>query len=185
MQRPDGSLFLAERHGRPLEHYHIDQGDTDDCGPHAVAMAVNYWHGRTILAADAVAREMNRPRLGLGFPPLVVRRIPHWATFPWGMTDMLRQYGIPARWRFGAGEADLRRALREDRLALPMFGEPLRCDGWKWAGWAHIAIVCGWTPHDETVWFVDSSHDDAPFGRPRDEFLALWRSMRGLLVETL
>jgi len=185
MQRPDGSLALAGRHGQPLERYHIDQGDTDDCGPHVVAMVVNYWHGSAILPADEVAREMNRPRLGAGFPPLVVRRIPNWATFPWGMADMLRRHGLPVRWRFGADEGDLHRALREDRLALPIFGEPLRREGWRWTGWAHIAIACGWTPDDDRYWFVDSSHSAVPFGRPGDEFLGLWRNMRGLLVETL
>lgn len=185
MQRPDGSLILAERHGVALERYHVDQGDTDDCGPHVVAMAVNFWHGDSILVVEDVAREMNRPRLRRGLLPLVVRRIPNWATFPWGIVDMLGRHGVPARWRTGAGEADLGRALREDRLALPVFGEPLRRRGWRWTGWAHIAIISGWDPQKDTYWFVDSSQGTVPFGRPADEVLALWRNLRGLLVETL
>ena len=182
MQRPDGSLILAERHGMALKRYHVDQGDTDDCGPHVVAMAVNFWHGDSILAADDVAREMNRPRLRRSLLPLIVRRIPNWATFPWGIVDMLGRHGVPARWRTGAGEADLGRALREDRLALPVFGEPLRRGaGADRLGPYRDRVRLG--PADTTGSSIVAKH--GAVGRPADEFLALWRNLRGLLVETL
>jgi hypothetical protein len=185
MQRVDGSLYIGERHGHTLDTYHIDQGDSNDCGPHVVTMVVNFWHGETVLDAQAVAREMNRVRLRLGFPPLAVRRIPNWATFPWGMVDVLRAHDVPARWQFSASEDDLYRALREDRIAMPIFGEPLRRHGWRWAGWSHVAILYGWDPGAEIYWFVDSSMPYAPTEQERAVFVRRWRNMGSLLVETL
>lgn len=185
MQHPDGRLAVAERHERTLESCYISQGASNDCGPHVVTMAINFWLGETVLAAEDVAREMNRPRLGVGLPPLVVRRIPNWATFPWGIVDVLEAHGVPARWRMRASEDDLRRALAEDRIAMPIFGEPLRRKGWRWDGWSHVAILSGWDPATETFWFVDSSSSVVPASRPRGEFVKLWGNLGRLLVETV
>jgi hypothetical protein len=185
MQREDGSLYLNERHGHTLDTYHIDQGDSNDCGPHVVTMAVNFWRGETALDSATVARQMNRPRLRAGIPPLVVRRVPNWATLPWGIVDMLRQHGIPARWRLRASEDDLHRALQEDRLAMPIFGEPFRRRGWRWAGWSHVVILYGWDPGAQIYWFVDSSMPFAPTEQERDLFLQRWGNMSRLLIETL
>jgi hypothetical protein len=185
MQRADGSLYIAERHGCLIDSYYIAQGDSNDCGPHVVAMAINFWQGSTVVQADVVAREMNRPRLGTGLPPLVVRRIPNWATFPWGIVDELKTHGVQARWRLRATEDDLQRALREDRVAMPIFGEPLLRKGWRWVGWSHVAILSGWDPAAQVYYFVDSAQDNAPSTRPRDEFMTYWSNMGRILVETV
>jgi hypothetical protein len=185
MQRTDGSLYIGERHGHTLDTYHVDQGDSNDCGPHVVTMAVNFWYGENRLDASAVAQTMNRPRLGAGLPPLVVRRIPQWATFPWGIADMLRLNDIPARWRLSATEDDLHRALREDRLVMPIFGEPFRRHGWRWAGWSHVAILYGWDPNADVYWFVDSAMPIAPSDYERALFVRRWQNMGRLMVETL
>lgn len=178
------NLQLATRHGRTLASYHLHQGDTDDCGPYAVTMAVNFWHGKEVLLAPDVARAMNRPRFGVGFPPLVIRRIPNWATFPWGIADMLRLHGIPARWRLFATEDHLHRALRENRLLMPIYGEPFRRKEGHWRGWSHVALLVGWDAADEAYVLVDSTRTTAPTTMPRAEFLRKWRDMGRLLVET-
>ena len=176
-------IELPARHGQLLDAYYASQGDSNDCGPHAVAMTVNYWHGEARLDASTLAREMNRPRFQRGFPPIVIRRVPGWATFPWGMVDALRQNGVAARWRFMASEDVLRRAISEGRPVLPVFGEPLRRDGWRFAGWGHVAVLVGW---DEVrLWFVDSSHPGPRFARPREDFLRQWRNLGRLVVEVL
>lgn len=181
---PAHDLRLAERHECALEAYHVWQRDTNDCGPHVVTMAINFWRGSEIRAAHVVAQEMNRLRIGVGFPPLVVRRIPNWATFPWGIADMLRQHGIPARWRFLAGEAALFRALEENRLVMPIYGEPFRRIDGRWRGWSHVVILLGWDAAQQQYLFVDSSQRAAPTGKPREEFLQQWRNMGRLIVET-
>ncbi len=184
MQHPDGSLHVGERHGRTLASWHIAQGSTNDCGPHVVTEAVNFWKGEALLSADDVARSMNRPRVGMGLLPLVVRRVPNWATFPWGIADELRVHGIPARWQLKASEDDLQAALREDRLIMPIFGEPLRRQGLSFTGWSHVVLLEGWDPATETYWFVDSARTSAPTSRPRAEFVQLWGNMGRLIVET-
>ncbi len=184
MQHSDGSWHVGERHDRTLASWHIAQGSTSDCGPHVVAEAVNFWTGEARLQADEVARRMNRPRVGAGFPLVVVRRVPNWATFPWGIADELRAQGVPAGWKLNASEDDLHAALRDDRLAMPIFGEPLRRKGLRWTGWSHVVLLEGWDPATETYWFVDSARTSAPTSRPRAEFLQLWGNMQRLLVET-
>jgi hypothetical protein len=178
------NLLITERHGRSLTSYHLFQGDTDDCGPHVVTMAVNFWHGEDRLNVADVVRAMNRPRVGVGFPPLVIRRIPNWATFPWGIADMLRQHSIPARWRLFATEDHLRRALREDRLLMPIYGEPLRRQEGHWRGWSHVALLIGWNAASEDYVFVDSTRHSAPVTMQRAEFMRKWRNMGRLLIET-
>lgn len=180
---PDHTLELARRHARALDSYHVWQRDTNDCGPHVVTMAINFWQGREVLDADDVARVMNRPRFGVGVIPLVIRRIPNWATFPWGIADMLRINGIPARWRFLVGEAALLHALNEGRVAMPIYGEPLRRQNGRWNGWSHVAILHGWDAVSQSYTFVDSSKQSAPTAIPRARFLKLWRNMGRLLVE--
>jgi hypothetical protein len=178
------SIILAARHKRRIESYHIDQGSSNDCGPHVVAMAVNFWRGAEALDPRAVAQAMNRPRLGLGLVPLVVRRIPNYATMPWGIADMLRLNGIPARWQFRASEDHIHRALLNNRLVMPIYGEPLKRRDGKWQGWSHVAIVCGWDAETQAYLFVDSSQSRAPTSRSREDFLRLWGNLGRLLIET-
>jgi hypothetical protein len=159
----------------PLLQFHQYQGATNDCGPFTVAMVVNALTGAEVRGAD-VARAMNRPRLRGGIP--VVRRIPGWATFPWGLADELERHHIPARWRFGATETHLRAALAEGRCALPIFGElrPL---------WAHVRLVAEYDP--ERGWgFVDAAHPqpEVVWDNPI-RFAGWWRNYGNLLVETL
>lgn len=181
---PNDDLHITERHGRTLDNYHVWQRDTNDCGPHVVAMAINFWRGNDERDATAIAQEMNRPRVGVDFPPLVVRRIPNWATFPWGMVDMLRLHGIPARWRFLASEDHLFRALDQNRLVMPIYGEPFRRIDGRWRGWSHVVHLIGWDAERQQYLFVDSSQRVAPTTMPRDDFLRKWRNMGRLLVET-
>lgn len=181
---PDHDLALAARHTHALDAYHAWQRDTNDCGPHVVTMALNFTRGTRELDALSMARAMNRPRIGGGVPPLVVRRIPGWATFPWGIVDMLRLHDVPARWRLFASEAHLIRALSEDRLAMPIYGEPFRRKAGRWSGWSHVVLLAGWDAAAQAYVFVDSSKRDAPTRMPRAKFLTLWRNMGRLLVET-
>jgi hypothetical protein len=176
-------LWLADRHGQKIERYHVPQGDTNDCGPHVTAMAINFCQGSYIVDAATLAREMNRPRIGRRFPPLVVRRVPDWATFPWGIADVLRQHGLQSSWRIGASEDQLLAALRDDHLVFPIYGEPLRRKGWRWDGWSHVAVLIGWNPIAGEYWFVDSSRASAPTSRSRDEFRRLWRNMGHIMIQ--
>src|SRR3972149_2740931 len=104
-----------------LAHYHQWQGRSNDCGPFTTAIVLNTFRGEKIFDGKTLALEMNRPRLrwyGL-LPFLVIRRIPDWATLPWGIADTLTQNGVRARWRFGATKDDLLNALNQSRAPIP------------------------------------------------------------------
>jgi len=65
----------------------------------------------------ALARELNRPRWVGPLP--FIRRIPNWATFPWGVVDALRQHGLRAEWRWAAPPHLLREGLSRGWVLLP------------------------------------------------------------------
>jgi hypothetical protein len=182
MQRDDGSLWLDQRHGHPIEDYHLAQGSTNDCGPHATAVTLGFSTGIPAAVKDLI-RELNQPRIGLHFPPVMIRRIPNWATLPWGIADVLRAHGLRASWRFRASEADLQRALAADRIPLPIFGEPFRRRGLRWTGWSHIAVLAGWDPAARAYWFVDSARTDPLAARGQDQFRREWANLGHLLIE--
>lgn len=161
----------------PILPFHQHQGQTNDCAPFTVAMVINALRNENLSGAW-LAQEMNRVRLSpRGIPLPVVRRIPNWATFPWGIVDELARHHIRARWRLGASENDLVAALRENRLALPIVGErqPL---------WAHVKIIVAHDP--ARGWgFVDAAHPRAEivWDSPQ-RFNLLWNNWGRLLVET-
>ena len=72
------------------------QGDSNDCGPYTIATVINALLKLQIDPSD-LALEMARPVWRGIF--LVIRRIPNWATFPWGMVDIFRVYGLKASWK--------------------------------------------------------------------------------------
>ncbi len=164
----------------PLVEYHQFQGPSNDCAPHTVAIVVNAYKRQKFLEGDTVAREMNQPRLRLRPLPLVVRRIPNWATFPWGIVDALRENGIRARWRFGAGPADLLKALDEGRVPMPIIGE-IKVPG----TWAHVKPLAE-IDSGRGYGFVDPAHPVAEITwQPKGDFERLWNNLWHLLVETL
>ena len=181
------------RLSRPIFQYHQYQGDTNDCGPTSVAIAVNALSGEFQLEGPVVAQEMSR--LGFEWKPLprvVLPRIPNWATFPWGIVYYLRKRGFQARWRpFGTLER-LERNLRSDLMTMVMVGEPWRWEGLSYAGWAHVKLLFGRLPGRGFL-FVDPGFQRSTksdrlefhglFWQPEDEFLQLWRNLLRIFVE--
>ena len=139
----------------PLHRFHHYQGDTNDCGPFCVAIAVNGLRGEMILEGSTVARQMERLRWSRGFPPLpVLDKIPGWATLPWGLSDELRRHGFRARWRLFGTRERLLRNLLTGRVTIVAIGEPLRFVKGRWQGWGHLKLPYAWDP--ERGWaFVD------------------------------
>jgi len=161
-----------------LRRYHQYQAQSNDCAPHTIAIVVNALKGQELLKGDEVAKAMNKPRLRLGILPLI-RRIPDWATFPWGVVDEFRQHGIKARWRMGANVGDLRRALDEDRIPMPIIGE-IKISG----TWAHIKPLVEIDP-GQGYGFVDPASTFAQTWQKPADFEQQWANFGHILVETL
>lgn len=172
-------MTLSER----LIKFHAWQGKSNDCGPFTTAMALNALHDQKIFEPAQLAKEMNRPVLRWRGPlPIpVIRRLPNYATMPWGIADVLGEHGVGARWRFGATPDELWRALSERRLAMPIIGEiklPRLI-------WAHVKILVA---HEATkgVGFIDPAHPKAEVvWQNEEQFMRLWNNWKNLLVETL
>lgn len=127
---------LVSPHFRRLQAAHQYQGPTNDCGPYAAAMIVSALTGVRVDGRQ-LAREMDRPRWASPLP--IIRRIPGHATFPWGLADILRGYGLRASWRTLSRELDLRWCLRAGWLAAPIIGS------WR-NRWAHYLVLVAWQP---------------------------------------
>ena len=149
---------------------HQYQGKSNDCGPYTAAIVINALQGLR-LDGTQLAHQMER----LNFRPfLTVRRFPGWATFPWGVTGVLREYGLKSSWHFLANQGLLDRALSHS-IAIPIFGS------WK-PFWAHFAILVA--DHPELGWgFVDPAHPKGEIiWRSKSDYKHLWRAFGNLLV---
>jgi hypothetical protein len=148
------------------------QGSTNNCGPFTTATVLNASRGLGC-SGSKLAQLMNKP-VWRGWRP-VIRRIPNWATFPWGMVDVLREHGLNARWRFFAGEDDLRQGLEQGWLLMPIIGT------WK-PLWAHVMTLLAWDS-DRGWGFANTGiNQRSLYWIPDWDFIMKWRAMGKLLV---
>jgi len=163
---------LLSPHAPALLAAHACQGESNDCGPFALSMALAALRPDRAVPPEHMVRVMARPRPRaiLGLLPLV-RRIPGWATFPWGVADAARQAGLRARWRvFGTTDA-LVAALARGEVPIAFLG------GWRPRPWGHIAALVAWD--GVRGWgFADSLSPEATITwRPDDAFRRRWRAL--------
>ena len=133
-----------------LQKNHQYQGSSNDCGPYCAAMTLGAVKEKSINGGQ-LAQEMNKLSWH-GILP-VMRRIPNWATLPSGVRGLLRDEGLPARWKIFQDVYSLYDSLQEDCITIVIVGElrPL---------WAHYKILAaydggrGWG-------FVNSAYSDA------------------------
>lgn len=143
---------------RVLEQ-HRSQGRSNDCGPFSTAMVINALCSPG-LDPERLARQLDHVRWVGPFP--LVRRIPQWATFPWGVVDALRLHGLHASWRPFCKPESLVAWLTQGKIPLVFIGgiRPL---------WGHVMVLLvrdpllGWGfadpawPAHELHWLPDST----------------------------
>jgi hypothetical protein len=156
--------------GEVLSH-HAYQGATNDCGPFCVAMVAGAVRD---LSVDALllAESLNRP--ARRWP--VLRRVPGGATFPWGVVDALREYGISSRWFVRTRPEQLREMLARGHTPMVVLAN-LR------ERWGHWVVLLSWDPI--RGWGVA---DPARMGGQRryldeEEFTRLWRESFRMVVD--
>ena len=136
---------LPHKMTTPFHEYHSYQGDTNDCGAHSICIAANALLGDKRFDPGIVAEELNHPSIRRGpIPHIIVRRIPNWATFPWGITDYLNSHGFAAEWHPRGDEDRLLRNLRANVATMVTIGEPFRFEGIRYVGWGHVKILFGY-----------------------------------------
>jgi hypothetical protein len=148
------------------------QGQSNDCGPFTTATVLKAIRGLALDPAE-LARKMEKP-VWRG-PVFVVRRVPNWATFPWGIADVLREYGMKTYWHFFASQKDLWEGLGQGLVLMPVIGS------WK-PLWAHVMTLVAWDP--QKGWgFANTQYDHHDIHWvPEEVFQRQWRAMGHLLV---
>ncbi|RPI34218.1 MAG: hypothetical protein EHM70_03550 [Chloroflexota bacterium] len=150
------------------------QGARNDCGPFTVATVLNGLRNLRIEAVE-LARAMDKPVWRGPFP--VVRRIPEWATFPWGIASVLRENGLRARWHFFGSRKLLRQSLDRGDVIMPVIGS------WK-PLWAHVMTMLAWDAGKKCWGFANTqTMDHTMYWLDDKTFTSQWRAMGNLLIE--
>jgi hypothetical protein len=149
------------------------QGNRNDCGPFSTATVINALLGSNLNAIE-LAHEMDRP-VWRG-PNFIIRRVPNWATFPWGIVDIFRSYGLKASWKLFATIDELIQALPQGVVMLPIIGE------WR-PLWVHIITLVAWDPLQG--WgFANTQDEHHLISWLSDEtFRTRWKALFRILVE--
>lgn len=148
------------------------QGQSNDCGPYTTATVLKALRGIDLDPAD-LARRMERP-VWRG-PVFVVRRFPNWATFPWGIADVLGEHGMRARWSFFNSPWRLWEGLEAGLAVMPVIGS------WR-PLWAHVMTLVAWDPA-EGWGFANTQFDNHQIHWVADAvFAPRWRAMARLAI---
>ncbi|MEI7987452.1 MAG: hypothetical protein WCI88_00315 [Chloroflexota bacterium] len=155
-----------------LLYAHQYQGNSNDCGPFSAAIVLNALRGLQIDGID-LAYEMNQPRWQYILP--IFRRIPDWATFPWGIVDILREYRLESTWRIFTSIRFLQEGLSKPQVLLTVLGN------WK-PLWSHIVILAAF--HEKMGWGVinPAYPGDSLYWIPNDEFMSLWHTYGNITI---
>jgi hypothetical protein len=166
----------------PLPKWHRHQHSSNDCGPYSAMIAANGLRDAFILDGDSLARQMESGPAARG--TLLPLRVRGWATFPWGVTHVLRRHGFRARWRVAASLRHLYASLNRGHPTIVIVGEPLRRQNGKYSGWSHYKTLYAWDP-DEGFAFVDSAAGEGVIYTYQSEadFLKQWRNMGRQMIE--
>ena len=183
---------LTHRMRIPLPTYHCYQRKSSDCGPYTLSIVANALLDEERFEPDVVAQELNLPTVSGGpFPRPIIRRIPNWATFPWGITDYLRQHGFRSDWRIRGSMERLLGNLREQVATMVMIGEPFRFNEGKYIGWAHVKALYGYESGVGLA-FVDPGSPKNPddpweskgiFWQDEESFLREWKNLFRIMIE--
>ncbi len=149
------------------------QGNTNDCAPYTVATILSAFSG-SVIDGSELAKQMNKP-VWRGLL-LVIRRIPNWATFPWGIVDVLREYGYPAHWGIRYKPDFLRASIQKGNIPLPILGS------WQPIS-AHVMALIAWNPTGfwgfaNTQYNVHQIH-----WMPDNQFIKQWNLTTRMLIE--
>lgn len=152
---------------------HQFQGNRNDCGAFTLAIVINALKG-TQLRGEDLSTELNQPAWWGPLP--IIRRIPNWAIFPWGMVDVFKSYKLPAHWRLFGRRDDLLTGLAEGKILMPITG--------SWSPlWAHVMTLVAWDP-GQGWGFVNTQTAEIRIDWLLDhQFLQQWRNMVQIVVE--
>jgi len=149
------------------------QGNRNDCAPFTIATIISAFTGLEIDGA-VLATQMNKPVWRGIFP--VIRRIPNWATLPWGMVDVLQNYGLAARWGFRYTTDYLRMSVQKGNLPIPIIGS------WR-PLWGHVMTLIAWDENGHWGFANTQMNEKNIDWKPEEYFNKHWKTFSRLCVE--
>jgi len=149
------------------------QGSRNDCAPFTIATIISAFTGLSIDGV-ALAKRMNKPSWRGIFP--VIHRIPNWATFPWGMVNVLKDYGFSAHWGIRYTTDQLRMSIHKGNLPIPVIGS------WR-PVWGHVMTLVAW--NEEGLWgFANTQMNEKKIDWKTEEyFIKHWNAYSRLCIE--
>lgn len=165
MQRID-SIFCDQ-----LVKAHLFQGKTNHCGPYSAAIVLKAF-GKPV-DVDLLANSTVRWRRNKFIP--IIRRIPNWATFPWGVVDILRENGFRASWRMLTSKEHLIKCLLQGIIVIVITGNyfPL---------WAHYSIFVSIS--EGKIGLVDPATQETAISWVTErEFMLRWSKMGRIIIK--
>jgi hypothetical protein len=166
------SAALHSPHQSKLLESLYFQGMSNDCGPYTTATVLKAIRGLELNPAE-LARRMEKP-VWRG-PIFVVRRVPNWATFPWGIADVLREHGLNARWRFFTSPDEVFANLERGDIVMPVIGS------WR-PVWAHVMTLVVWEPQEGWGFANTQYNHQNVHWVPEEVFQRQWRAMGRLVI---
>jgi hypothetical protein len=109
---------------------HQYQGLLNNCGPFCAAIVLGAIGEQ--IQGEKLSQELNIPRWRCGLP--FIRRIPNWATFPWGLVDGFKMHGVNAQWKMMVSKSSLNLAFHKDIILIVIIGSVIPL-------WAHTLIL--------------------------------------------
>lgn len=165
---PEKSKYISQ-----LQNFHQYQGNLNDCGPFSTAIIINALLNLNI-DGFKLGMIMNKPHWHGPFP--LIRRIPGWATFPWGIVDTLKDYGINSHWNLFNHYSQLNQNFIENNISIVIIGKfnPI---------WAHYLLLVEFNLPKGGFGFIDpASNTSAIKWIESDSFYPLWSNFGRLLI---
>lgn len=149
-----------------LKQVHQYQGRSNDCGPFCAAEAIHLARQKKIAGTEMGRRMGGTVWRGI-FPR--IRRIRNWATFPWGVRDVIKEENIQAQWKLFQKPEALQALLQEKVLLIVIVGR-------FFPSWAHYKILAAHDPQ-RGYGFIDSAYKTGDLHwESADQFEKYWKN---------
>jgi hypothetical protein len=165
--------MIKTKYTERLSASHLFQGSTNNCGPFSAAIILKMFDHPNI-NGEQISKELGKIHWK-GIIPLI-RRVPNWATFPWGVADLFSQYGMTAKWRWLCTYSHLIENIKTDKITIVLIGSWL-------SGWAHYKILVA-ADTQNGLGFIDPGFKNPQIcWQPLGEFLTQWRFFARSIIE--
>ena len=164
--------MIKSPHTEKLEKNHQFQGKTNNCGAFSAAIILSTITPKAVDGSQ-LASDLNSVRWR-GILP-VIRRIPNWATFPWGVIDVFKEQGIRTKFSLFTDRETLLRAIISDSIVITINGayKPL---------WAHYKIPVLYS--EKKFGFIDPAYPQKQVTLQDEvDFYKEWRHYGRIMIQ--